>query len=180
MRTPNFNSAVASNDSRTIEVITSGFPCRRGQQLAVDVTIRSVVTRDDDARPAADWSDGAMAAAARSDKERAYPEFARGDRCSLVVLAVEAGDRFSTEMCEFLRDLAYAKALAAPAYLRRAAALAHERRWSKILGIAVARAIAQSVLFSKEELACAPTTGHNEPWLQDVLSAARLEPVGSP
>ena len=51
-------------------------------------------------------------------KERAYPELARAHRCRLVVLAVEVGGRWSDEAASFIRSLARARALEAPARLR--------------------------------------------------------------
>ena len=175
VRLADMNVSVSSADNRRVEVLASGLPCRRGSQLAVDVTICSVVTRDGHARSQADWQDGASAGAARGDKEKAYPELARGDRCLLVVAAIEAGGRLSRETCELLRDLAHARAQCAPRYLRKATAFAYIRRWSKMLSISVASAVAQSIVCTKEELAAAPARSGQAPWQQDVLSAARLE-----
>ena len=156
-------------------MIASGLPCNRGMQLAIDVTARSVLTRDGLSRPRAHWQDGVCAAAARGDKERTYPEFALSGRCKLVALAIELGGRFSQETAEFLRELASAKAEASPDYLRKSVARAFERRWSKMLSIAVARACARSIMWSKAELSCSPAEAGGEPWLQDVLTAGRFD-----
>jgi hypothetical protein len=168
------NVAAPAGDQRAIEVIASGLQCRRGAHLAVDVTVRTVLTRGGYSRPRADWQDGAVARDARSDKERKYPEFAGSGRCQLVVLCIEAGGRFSAETGSFLRDLAAARALQSPGYLRKAAAAAFERRWSKMLSMAVARSLAQSFLFTREELRCASADTGAEPWLLDLLAESRF------
>ncbi len=92
-----------------------------------------------------------------------------------MVVAIEAGGRFSEETCTFLRDLAQARAESAPGYLRKATARAYERRWGKMLSISVAGALARSIVCTKEELACSPASSGREPWLQDVLTAARFD-----
>ena len=77
-----------------------------GAQLAIDVTLRSNLTRDGRPRPRADWCDGAVAETAKRDKENKYPELLSSARCKLVVLAIELGGRFSEEAADFLRQLA--------------------------------------------------------------------------
>ena len=119
---------VTPQDGRRIEVIANGLPLFHGAQLAVDVTMRHPRTREGDPSGQADWKDGAVAEAARADKESTYPEFSHGHRCQLVVLAVETGGRFSRETCDFLRDLAWARAETAPRYLRGSTARAMEAR----------------------------------------------------
>ena len=71
--------------------------------------------------------------AARQAKERTYPELVRGDRCRLVVLAMEVGGRWSEETAGFLRRLAQARSRAVPQALRPAAIQASIARWSALL-----------------------------------------------
>ena len=167
------NVATTSADERRLEVVVSGLPVFGGAQLALDVTARSVLTRNGQPRSTADWKDAAVADAARASKELKYPEFARGNRCRLVVLAVEVGGRFSGETVEFFRQLAAAKSSSAPSYLRTSAAAAYERRWSRMLAVGVASAHAASLLLSKDELVQLGSGAGVEPWLQDVLTEAR-------
>ena len=168
------NLGVRAGDERRIEVVASGLPCRGGRQMAVDVTIRGVVSADGHAKPQSHWKDGAAAEKARADKEDRYPEFSRGSRCSLVVAAIEAGGRYSQETSRLLQDLAQAKAATVPAYLRKHTALVMERRWSKMLSISIAGTIARSIFLSKDELRCSPIGVGNSPWLQDVIVESRL------
>ena len=70
--------------------------------------------------------------AARQAKERTYPELVRGDRCRLVVLAMEVGGRWSEEAADFLRRLAQARSRAVPQALRPAAIQASIARWSAL------------------------------------------------
>ena len=68
---------------------------------------------------------------ARRRKERTYPELA-GDagRARLVVLAAEAGSRWSEETAQFLRGLAKARADSVPPLLQGRVKAAWLRRWS--------------------------------------------------
>ena len=60
----------------------------------------------------------AALAVARRRKERTYPEFVRTHRCRLVVFAIEVSGRWINEIVSFIRSLARARALKAPARLR--------------------------------------------------------------
>ena len=90
-----------------------------------------------------------------------------------MVLAVESGGRFSVETVEFLRQLAEAKALTVPAFLRASAAVAYQRRWTRLLAVSVATAFAESLLAEKDVLVTLDHGVAREPWLQDVLTGAR-------
>eukprot|EP00973_Karenia_brevis_P000694 98158-Karenia_brevis.AAC.1 len=68
-----------------------------GAQLAIDVTMRSPLTALGMAQPMAADVDGAVAEAARRDKEAQYPELAASRRCHLAVVALETGGRWSKE-----------------------------------------------------------------------------------
>ena len=74
----NLNVGVPAQDGRRIEVLASGLPCFHGAQLAVDITLRSVLTADGHPRPNTAEVDGAVADAARDEKEATYPELVAG------------------------------------------------------------------------------------------------------
>ena len=90
---------------------------------------------------------GAALADTRRAKERTYPELLRGDRCALVVVALEVGGRFSEEASSFIRLFAQARRRTAPAHLRRATAQAYIARWSALLTHAAQIAFANSLAF---------------------------------
>ena len=113
---------VAANDEREVEVLASGLPLEPGAQLAVDDTFRS----------AAAVVDGAVANAARRDKERKHSELVEGLRCKLVVVAIETGGRWSVEACNLVENLAWAKSREAPV-LQRSAFSAWRRRWTRMM-----------------------------------------------
>ncbi len=167
------NIAARADDERQIEVIASGLPIFGGSQLAVDVTLRSVLRGDGSSRSQAYWKDGAVAHAARHDKEAQYPELASSDRCRFIVLALETGGRFSAETVDFLRQLAEAKALSVPSYLRASAAIAFQRRWTRMLAVSAASSYVDSLLLSKESLVVGSQGPGREPWLQDLLTESR-------
>ena len=140
------NVGAAAGDGRRLEVLAQGLPLRGGKQLAVDVTLRSVLAADGTAHSRAAVEDGVVAARARKDKEDTYPELVVARRCTLVVVAIETGGRWADEAADFVGELAYARAREAQPLVRAAAALAWMRRWSRLLGTACARAFAQSLV----------------------------------
>ena len=119
----NMNLAVAANDDTSIEVLASGLPLFFGAQLAVDITVRSALAADGTPQTGAARVDGAVCTRARVDKERTYTELLRGDRCRLVVVALETGGRWSEEALQFVESLAAVRARDAPPALFHSAAL---------------------------------------------------------
>ena len=96
------NVEVAATDERAIEVLAFGLPLHHGAQLAVDITLRSALTRCGNACDQADRVHGIVASRARRDKENKYAELLQGDRCRLVVVGMETGGRWSTESLQFV------------------------------------------------------------------------------
>ena len=139
------NIAIAAGDNREIEVLANGLPVRGGAQLAIDITLRSPLTASGEPHPRAAGEDGIAANAARGDKSSKYPELVAGGRCSLVVLALETGGRMSAETVEFLQELAFAKSREAFPAVRRAAGLAWQLRWTRMLSCTAARSWWHSV-----------------------------------
>ena len=152
--------------SRSIEVIAAGLECHRGAQPAIDVTLRSPLSRDGAPRPQADWKPGAVSEAARHDKENKYPEFASSSRCDLVVISIEIGGRFSKEACDFIK-----------AILRGALARAHEHRWSKMMAFSAANAFISSLLSSKTALRLEADLVGSVPSAADLVHEVRFEAV---
>ena len=100
---------VSANDERAIEVLASGLPLFQGAQLAVDITIRSVLTASGAAVPNTSHTDGVVWLQARNEKERKFSELLAGDRCRFVVVGIETGGRRSAESVEFINCLAAPK-----------------------------------------------------------------------
>ena len=92
-RLRDMNVVVAAHDDRAIEVLATGLPLFFGAQLAVDITLRCALAADGTAQPGAARVDGAVCTRARKDKETKYSEHLRGDRCRLVVVALETGGK---------------------------------------------------------------------------------------
>ena len=131
------NVAVSSTDDRAIEVLASGLPFHHGAQLAVDITLRSVLTRCGNACNQAE--DGVVLARARLEKERKYAELLHG-------VGIETGGRWSPEALHFVDTLAATRAREAPPTLRRSAYLAWVRRWSRMLAVSCGRSFAHSLI----------------------------------
>ena len=88
-----------------------------------------------------------------------HPELLSARRCALVVVAIEAGGRLSDEAADFVEELAYARARDAQPLLRRAAALAWQRRLSRLLSAACAWAFSQSLVAPAGDVAAAAVVG---------------------
>ena len=78
-------------DDRAIEVLATGLPLFFGARLAVDITLWCKLAADGTAHPGAARVDCVVCTRAREDKETKYSELLRGDRCRLVVVALETG-----------------------------------------------------------------------------------------
>ena len=146
------NVVVRGDDERCIEVLASGLLLFQGAQLAVDITLRSALTSSGDPRLGAAREDGIICNTARVDKERKYVELTAGNRCRLVVVALESGGRWSAEALQFVESLAYARARERPPTMARSAFLAWRRRWSRMLSVSCARAFATSLLAGPRDL----------------------------
>ena len=77
-----------------------------------------------------------------------FLELVAGNRCALVVVAVETGGRWSSEAVDLVSSLAGARARDAPPLLRRSTFLAWRRRWSRMLAVSCGRAFASSLVTS--------------------------------
>ena len=163
------NLGVAVADKRHVEVLAQGLPCRGGRQLAVDITLRSVLNALGEPVPRAASVDGVVAEGARRSKEECHPELVRARRCTLVVLCMETGGRWCSEAVVFLEELAHAKARAAPPALRAATVLAWQRRWARLLATACSRSFAQSLVAPAGDLGAVAADGA-APALHDVLA----------
>ena len=94
------NIGVRATD-RHIEVLAQDLSCFGSAQLAVDVTLRGVLSSEGEPHPHASDVDGAVLLEARRDKERTYLEVVAARRWRLVVVAIETGGRWSEEAVEF-------------------------------------------------------------------------------
>ena len=140
------NVAVRAEDERRIEVLASGLPLFHGAQLAVDITLRSALACNGEPRPGAARVNGSVCERARADKETKYAELLEGDRCRLVVVALETGGRWSSEAIQFVESLASSRAREEPPALAKPAFLAWRRRWARMISISCARAFATSLV----------------------------------
>ena len=106
-------------DGRRLEVAVDGLPLFGGAQLAVDTTLVSALHCDGTARRGAAHNEGVAISMAKRRKDRRHPEVGRRARSRLVVLAVEAGGRWSPATQHFSSALARARARCEGLLLRR-------------------------------------------------------------
>ena len=165
----NMNVNVAATDERRIEVLAQDLPCFGGAQLAVDITLRCVLSSVGEPHSNTADVDGAALMVAREDKERIYPELTMSGRCRLVVVAIETGGRWSTEAVDFVRQLSFAKAWEAPSFMQFSTALAWERRWTRMLSTVCSLSFAASLVEPSDTCASWCWTGGEPPPLADLL-----------
>ena len=149
----------------------NGLPSFHGAQVAVDVTLVCPIQPDGCPRPGADTEPGLALTQAEERKSRTYPEFGQQARCKLVVLALEAGGRWSTATQTFLRALARGRALASPSHSRTALAHALQRCWGQMLTVAANTAFSSSLL--ELPATAVPSAGALTPPLADIVADAR-------
>ena len=164
------NIGVSAADNRRIEVLAQDLPCFGGAQLAVDVTLRGVLSSEGEPHPHAADVDGAVLLEARRDKERTYPEVVAARRCRLVVVAIETGGRWSEEAVEFTTQLAFAKAREVPAYMHWPAVYAWQRRWTRMLSTVCALSFAASLVDPPAQCESWCWTGGEAPHLAELFS----------
>ena len=138
------NVNVRAADERRIEVLAQDLPCFNGVQL--DITLLGVMSKDGQPHPQAADVDGIVVDHARRDKEAKYPELVASGRCQLVALAIENGGRWSDEAADFVWQLAQARAREVPSSMSHSAAIAWERRWTRMLSISCAVAFTASLV----------------------------------
>ena len=162
------NVGVRESVERRIEVLAQDLPCFGMAQLAIDITLRGVLSSSGEPHPNAADVDGAVLARARADKEATCPELLTG-RCRLVVMAIETGGRWSSEVTDFVRQLAFAKAREVPSHVRFPVALVWERRWTRMLSTACSLAFASSLVEPCDKCATWCWTGGEPPSLAELL-----------
>ena len=165
----NMNVDVVASDGRHIEVLGQDLPCHGGAQLAVDITLRCVLTRAGEPHRNAADVDGAVLVNARRDKEAKYPEMVASRRCKLVVVGIETGGRWSEEAVDFVRQLSIAKAEEVPSFMRRSVSLSWERPWTRMLSVVCATAFATSLVEPARQCESICWTGGDTPPLADLL-----------
>ena len=127
------NVGVSATDDR-IEVLAQDFPCFGGSQLAMDVTLRSALRWSGKPQLGAADIDGATLTQARKDKEATFPQLVGSNRCRLVVVAFETGNRWSEEAVDV-----FTKARDVPPAMKWPVDLAWELRWTRMLATTCAR-----------------------------------------
>ena len=133
-------------DGRGLEIVANGLGLYHGQQLAIDTTCISPITRAGEPHPGADTTPGCAADNAHQRKRCRYPELTRARRCRLIVFMIEVGGRWGSEALQVTRALAHARVAEAPPWLRAAVANAWLTRWSAIIAVAAQRALATTLL----------------------------------
>ena len=168
LRDMNVNVA-GTDERRIVEVLAQDLPCFGGAQLAVDITLRCVVSSAGEPHPNTTDVDGAALMVAREDKERIYPERTTSGRCRLVVVAIETGGRWSSEAVDFVRQLAFAKAREVPSFMLFSTALPWERRWTRMLSTVYSLSFAASLVAPSDTCEVWCWTGGEPPPLADLL-----------
>ena len=144
------NVTVPAQDEQEVEVLASGLPFQHGS-ISLWTTLCDVHFPCERGRPNAAIVDGAVADAARRDKETKYSELVDGQRCHLVVVAIETGGRWSSEAYNFVESLARARSRETPHVLRHSAFLVWRRRWTRMFPVSCCRAFTVFLAATSQE-----------------------------
>ena len=104
-------------------MLASGLPFYGGKPLLCDATVRSPLTGEGLAIPAAHRVNGVALQRAEQQKEAKYGDVSASGLCKLVTLASETGGRWNDGAIELVDRLATYKAQSAPPALRRSVQL---------------------------------------------------------
>ena len=163
------NVNVAATDERRIEVLAQDLPCFGGAQLAVDITLRCVLSSAGEPHPNTADVDGAALMVAREDKERIYPELTTSGRCRLVAVAIETGGRWSTEAVDFVATNVLRQSPGGALLHAVLHSLAWERRWTRMLSTVCSLSFAASLVEPSDTCETWCWTGGEPPLLADLL-----------
>ena len=83
-----------------------------------------------------------------ADKERKYSELFYGNKCRLVVVALETGCRWSPEAVNFIERLSMARARDASLNVQTIIFVSWRCRWTRMIAISCGRSFAYSLSFS--------------------------------
>ena len=168
---------IRADDGRRLEVVATGLPLARGVPLGCDCTMVSPLHANGSPWAGADTRGGTAIERGERDKARTYHELVNSDRLLLITLACEVGGRWSDTCRNTIRQLAAAKARAAPQHLRRSAQLAWSSRLWAMPSASGQSALAAAIL----DDAVSVLDGHDgqEPALTDVLLDGGGAPASS-
>ena len=141
------NVAVATGPQRRLDLVATGLGVARGLPLLCDVTCVLPVTGAGEARGGSLTIDGgAVEAAARHCHNVDYPEVANSNAGRLLCLGVEVFGRWAREALHLVRAAARERVAGLPPRVRLGTQTRLLRRWWRLLGLAVQRMVARSVL----------------------------------
>jgi len=168
---------IRADDGRRLEIVATGLPLARGVPLGCDCTMVSPLHADGTHWAGADTTSGTAIRRAEGVKETTYHDLVNSDRLRLTTLACEVGGRWSATCLETVRQLAAARARAAPQHLRRSAQLAWTARWWAMLSIAAQNTLAATIL--DDAVPVLDGFDGEEPALTDVLLDGGGAPAAS-
>ena len=126
-----------------MDLVVVGLPVYHGLPLFIDVSVCSPISAAGLPHhvPGANES-GSRWESVVARKIAHYPEVASSGVASFAVLVAEVYGRCSDDVLRLLRELAFHRAAAAPALLRRSVALAWYNRWWSVVACALGRGVA--------------------------------------
>ena len=137
---------VPPGDTRRLDLVVPGLSVAHGLPLFCDATCVFPIGVNGLARSGATNVDGGIVERAARDNDRTYREVTSSGLARLCCLGVEVYGRWSADVLELVPAMAWASADGLPQRVRAGTALALQRRWFGILGVAVQRALARGVL----------------------------------
>ena len=164
---------VDEQDARQSDFVVRGTSLGHGLPVVCDCVMGSAIHADGTPwEGAASIDDVANQRGIRRKVLDEYPDLATAPNIVYLILAVEEGGRWSTDVFNLVKDLVRLKAAPEHPLLRRAAQLAWTRRWWSVLSIGVQTAAADCILGCDSP----PNAYGSIPTLSSVLPLAEIPP----
>ena len=133
-------------DQRRLDLVVPGLNVYEGLPLFCDATIVSPLTGTGQARSGTSNRNGRLLEYAEQDNNRTYHEVISSGLGKLLCLGCEVYGRWSSDCIQLVPLLVREFTRGLHFHVRRGAALAFQRRWFGILGVALQVSVAEMVL----------------------------------
>ena len=137
---------VLSEDNRRLDLIVTGLNVHRGLPLFCDVTIVSPISGNGEPRGGTSNRNGGLLQQAQQENDDTYHAVVVSGLGSLLCLGSEVFGRWSLQFVDMVPALARERSRGQHPCVGGGVALSLQQRWWAVLGLAVQRAVAHTVL----------------------------------
>ena len=148
----NTHIPVPPGDNRRMDIVVHCLNVARGLPLFCDATVVSPITRTGQPRPGTSNKNGKLLEDAERENNDTYWEVENSGLGALYSLGAETYGRWSKQCVDLVPALAQERGQSVHSRIRRGVIQGLLQRWWGILGVALQRAVAHSVLHETADL----------------------------